>query len=48
LIRFGSRVDVYLDAATAPLVAVGQTAVAGETVLADCDGDEEQRRGDVR
>ena len=48
LIRFGSRVDVYLDDVTAPLVAVGQTAVAGETVLADCDSDEERRRGDVR
>jgi phosphatidylserine decarboxylase len=35
LIRFGSRLDVYLPAGTAPLVAVGQTAVAGETVLAD-------------
>ena len=35
LIRFGSRVDVYLPAAVAPFVAVGQTMVAGETVLAD-------------
>jgi phosphatidylserine decarboxylase len=35
MIRFGSRVDVYLPAATAPLVAEGQTATAGETVLAD-------------
>ncbi len=34
LIRFGSRVDVYLPQGTAPLVAVGQTMVAGETVLA--------------
>lgn len=48
LIRFGSRVDVYLDEGMAPLVAVGQLAVAGETVLADCDGDEGQRQGDVR
>jgi len=35
LIRFGSRLDVYLPAGGKPLVAVGQTAVAGETVLAD-------------
>lgn len=35
LIRFGSRCDVYLPNGFAPLVAVGQRAVAGETVLAD-------------
>jgi phosphatidylserine decarboxylase len=35
MIRFGSRVDVYLPEGTRPLVAEGQTAVAGETVIAD-------------
>jgi phosphatidylserine decarboxylase len=35
LIRFGSRVDVYLPLGVRPLVAEGQTAVAGETVIAD-------------
>ena len=35
MIRFGSRFDVYLPEHTPPLVAVGQTAIAGETVLAD-------------
>ena len=35
MIRFGSRVDVYLPEGTRPLVAEGQTAVAGETVVAD-------------
>ena len=35
LIRFGSRLDVYLPPGVAPLVACGQTMVAGETVLAD-------------
>ena len=35
LIRFGSRVDVYLPAGTAPLVSEGQTALAGETVIAE-------------
>ncbi len=34
LIRFGSRVDVYLPAGTEPQVLVGQRVVAGETVLA--------------
>jgi phosphatidylserine decarboxylase len=35
LIRFGSRVDVYLPGAARPLVTTGSKAVAGETVLAD-------------
>jgi phosphatidylserine decarboxylase len=35
MIRFGSRVDVYLPEGTRPFVAEGQTALAGETVLAD-------------
>jgi phosphatidylserine decarboxylase len=35
MIRFGSRLDVYLPEGMRPLVAEGQTAVAGETVLAD-------------
>ncbi|HSH63730.1 MAG: phosphatidylserine decarboxylase [Methylibium sp.] len=35
LIRFGSRVDVYLPSGARVLVAPGQTAVGGETVLAE-------------
>jgi phosphatidylserine decarboxylase len=35
LIRFGSRVDVYLPAGGEVLVSVGQTAIGGETVLAE-------------
>lgn len=35
LIRFGSRLDVYLPKGVAPAVTVGTTAVAGETILAD-------------
>jgi phosphatidylserine decarboxylase len=35
MIRFGSRLDVYLPEGMAPLVAIGQTAIGGETVLAD-------------
>jgi len=35
LIRFGSRLDIYLPDGVQPAVALGQTAVAGETILAD-------------
>lgn len=35
LIRFGSRLDVFLPKGIQPRVSVGQTAVAGETILAD-------------
>ncbi|MCX7340297.1 MAG: phosphatidylserine decarboxylase [Hyphomicrobiales bacterium] len=35
LIRFGSRVDVYLPPGIKPLVCVGQTMIAGESVIAD-------------
>ncbi|QKV18440.1 phosphatidylserine decarboxylase [Oricola thermophila] len=38
LIRFGSRVDVYLPIGAVPRVAIGQTAIAGETVIADYNG----------
>jgi phosphatidylserine decarboxylase len=45
LIRFGSRVDVYLPAGVAPLAVLGQNAVAGETVLADLISSELPRTG---
>ena len=48
LIRFGSRVDVYLPNGSAPFVVEGQRCVAGETVLADLVSDEPQRTGAVR
>src|SRR6202007_535521 len=35
LIRFGSRLDVYLPEGSKALVGEGQTAIAGETILAD-------------
>jgi phosphatidylserine decarboxylase len=44
LIRFGSRVDVYLPAGAAPKVALGQRAIAGETILARI-GDGERASG---
>ena len=46
MIRFGSRVDVYLPKGLAPLVSVGQTSVAGETVLADCNSGESNPKGE--
>ena len=48
LIRFGSRLDVYLDQGMKPMVCVGQRAVAGETVLADEKSRERARVGEVR
>ena len=35
IIRFGSRMDVYLPKKIAPLVEIGQIAVGGETIIAD-------------
>ena len=35
LIRFGSRVDVYLPEGTEPRVIMGQKVTAGETILAE-------------
>lgn len=43
LIRFGSRLDVYLPDGVEPLVALGQTMIAGETVLADLSTQEPAR-----
>jgi phosphatidylserine decarboxylase len=43
LIRFGSRLDVYLPDGVRPLVAEGQTAIAGETIIADLKGGDPQR-----
>lgn len=48
MIRFGSRVDVYLPRGTHPLVAIGQKAIAGETVIADLKSREAAREGEVR
>ena len=48
MIRFGSRVDVYLPDGVKPMVAVGQTAIAGETVIADIKAKEPDRAGETR
>ena len=45
LIRFGSRVDIYLPKGVSPLVSIGQTTVGGETVLADLKSKEKARSG---
>lgn len=47
LIRFGSRVDVYMPKGTAPMVAVGQLTTAGETVIADLKSKEPARVGEI-
>lgn len=48
IIRFGSRTDLYLPEGVEPLVAVGQTVLGGETVIADLASDEARREGEVR
>ncbi len=45
LIRFGSRVDVYLPQGVSALVIAGQRSVAGETVFADLGSAEPERAG---
>ena len=45
LIRFGSRLDVYLPDGVESQVALGQVMVAGETVLADLQSSEARREG---
>jgi len=45
LIRFGSRVDVYLPEGVAPVVITGQYAIGGETVIADLGSNEPARAG---
>jgi phosphatidylserine decarboxylase len=44
LIRFGSRLDIYVPLSTQVLVGLGQMAVAGETVLADLTANEPARQ----
>ena len=44
LIRFGSRVDVYLPAGTGSQVLLGQRTIAGETILGEI-GVDPNRRG---
>lgn len=48
MIRFGSRVDVYLPEGVEPLVALGQTMISAETVIADLTSSEPRRMAEVR
>ena len=48
LIRFGSRMDIYLPDGVNPLVIVGQRAVAGETIIANLESNEQARVGITR
>ena len=46
LIRFGSRLDVFLPKGIEPKVALGQISVAGETILADLKGNQKALEGE--
>ena len=48
LIRFGSRLDVYLPEGVEPQVCLGQTMVAGEPVIADLGSNAPQMKGIIR
>ena len=48
LIRFGSRLDVYLPEGVEPQVCLGQTMVAGETVIANLESGAAQVEGVIR
>ncbi len=48
MIRFGSRVDVYLPRGVNPLVSLGQHMIGGETVVADAKSRESAREAEVR
>ncbi len=45
IIRFGSRVDVYIPQGVSPLICVGQTMIGGETPLADLMIKDDNRTG---
>ena len=48
LIRFGSRLDVYLPEGVEPQVCLGQTMIAGESVIANLNSAQPQMKGVVR
>ena len=48
MIRFGSRLDVYLPEGVEPQVALGQTMVAGESIIARLDSDAKALDGVIR
>ena len=48
LIRFGSRLDVYLPEGVEPQVCLGQTMIAGETIIANLNSSAPQIMGESR
>ena len=48
MIRFGSRVDVYLPEGVEPMVALGQSMISAETVIADLASKEPRRIAEAR
>ena len=48
MIRFGSRLDVYLPEGVEPQVCLGQTMVAGETIIANLSSTDAQMKGEIR
>ena len=48
MIRFGSRLDVYLPEGIEPQVTLGQTMVAGETIIANLSGEAKALEGVIR
>ena len=48
MIRFGSRLDVYLPAGVEPQVVLGQTMVAGESILANLGSNAKEMQGVIR
>lgn len=48
LIRFGSRVDIFLPKGVNPMVSIGQRMIGGETVIADLTSTEAARTGEAR
>lgn len=48
MIRFGSRLDVYLPEGVEPQVVLGQTMVAGETIIANMNSDAKAMNGVIR
>jgi phosphatidylserine decarboxylase len=48
IIRFGSRVDLYLPSEIAPQILVGQRMIGGETIIADLDSKQQKLIGEMK
>lgn len=48
IIRFGSRVDLYLPEGVTPQVVEGQRMIGGETIMGDLTSQAPQRLGEIR